>query len=555
MFGLMADAPDGSGPFDIAIGNPPYVRQEQLRNVTVTGSDGRQRPLKDVLKEQYECYTGTADLYVYFFERALQLLRVGGMLSFITSNKYMRATYGEKLRTYLAYSTQPYAILDFGDAPVFTSIAYPCILIAGKTLHVGKGQLPSSAGLEHLVPAADRTLHVHTWNPGSDVADFPTIFDTQAHAMSQHDLKPDGWRLESPVSLRLLERVRRAGAPLGEYVHGRFYRGILTGLNEAFVVDRTTRDRLIAEHPSSAEVLKPFLRGRDVKRWRCEFAERYLIRIESSGNVVHPWSERSPKEAERVFAKTYPAIHAWFEMVRNALTRRYDQGQYFWELRSCDYWREFEQPKVIYPDIYEHQSFAWDTHGYYSANTTYFIPTDQEWLAALLNSSPIEWFYGQISNRLRGGYLRAFSDYVRQIPIPAASMEQQQSCERLAETLTWLHGSKLAKLAGNAPVASMVAYFEQWLNGLVYELFFPDDLHARKLTVFQETARLDPPDLAQLPESQKLARLQELFEQAYDSNAPLRAMLFSLRSLELVRTIEEPLMESAVASNSPDLAE
>jgi adenine-specific DNA-methyltransferase len=554
MFGLHPAGDQDGGVFDIVIGNPPYVRQEQLRGVTVTGSDGQPRPLKEAFKERYACYAGTADLYVYFFERSLQLLRVGGVLSFITSNKYMRAAYGEKLRAYLAYASHPHAILDFGDAPVFTSIAYPCILIAEKGRHVGYRQLPDPATfnqagrVEQLLGEPDRTVRVHTWNPGKDVRDLPNAFEGQAHMLAQRDLKPDGWRLERPVSLRLLERLRQAGQPLGEYVQGRFYYGIKTGLNKAFVVDRDTRDRLIAEHPSSAEVLKPFLRGRDVKRWRCEFAERYLIRIESSENVPHPWSGKVQMEAEHLFAKTYPAIHAWFQPMRQALINRYDQGHYFWELRSCDYWREFEVPKVIYPDIYEHQSFAWDTDGFYSGNTTYFIPIRQKWLVALLNSGSIEWFYSQISNRVRGGYLRAFSDYMQHVPIPPAAPEQCRWCERLAEALIWLHGQTTARKASSAPVASMRAYFEQWLNALVYELFFPDELHGRKLTLFEETARLNPPDLSTIPEPQKLARLHELFEQAYDSHATLRSLLFSLRSLELVRIIEEPLERSATTT-------
>jgi hypothetical protein len=179
MFGLHPTGDQDGGVFDIVIGNPPYVRQEQLRGFTVTGSDGQPHPLKEALKERYECYTGAADLYVYFFERSLQLLRVGGVLSFITSNKYMRAAYGEKLRAYLAYASHPHAILDFGDSPVFTSIAYPCILIAEKVRHVGHGQLPNPATfeqasrLEQLLVEPDRTARVQTWNPGKDVRAFP----------------------------------------------------------------------------------------------------------------------------------------------------------------------------------------------------------------------------------------------------------------------------------------------------------------------------------------------------------------------------------------------
>ena len=117
--------------------------------------------------------------------------------------------------------------------------------------------------------------------------------------------------------------------PLGEYCKGRFYYGIKTGLNDAFVVDRATRDRLIAEHSSSAEVLKPFLRGRDVKRWQVEFAEQYLIKIESSENKTHPWSGKSAKDAEDLYAVTYPAIYAFHQQFRAGLIKRADQGNTF----------------------------------------------------------------------------------------------------------------------------------------------------------------------------------------------------------------------------------
>lgn len=542
MFGLVGERPSEGGPFDIAIGNPPYVRQEQLRNVTVIGSDGRPQSLKDALKEQYECYTGTADLYAYFFERALQLLRVGGTLAYITSNKYLRAAYGERLRAYLAYSTHLHAILDFGDAPVFTSIAYPCIVIAEKTRHVRKGDLPSAGRLEQLLAEGERSVAVFTWKPGDDVIEFPEMFESQAHPLAQRDLKPDGWRLESPVRLRLLDRLRRAGTPLGDYVQGRFYYGIKTGLNEAFVVDRATRDRLIAEHPSSAEVLKPFLRGRDVKRWRCEFAEQYLIRIESSENAQHPWSEKNNTEAERAFAKRYPAIHAWFQPMRRALINRYDQGRYFWELRSCDYWREFEQPKIFVPAIEDDVNYAPDQSAFYGNDkTSILVPPSVPYCLGVLNSNVSWWVTRQSFASRQGGFYEFKPMYVSQLPIPHAPPDRQRSCERLAEALIWLHGPGATNRTDDMPLALMTAYFEQWLNGLVYELFFPDELHARNLRLFEETARLGPPDLGKLPEGQKLARLSELFEQAYDSKATLRAMLFDLRSLEVVRIIEEPL--------------
>ena len=221
--------------FDVMIGNPPYVRQEQLA------------AFKPIFQQQYACYTGTADLYVYFFERGLRLLRDGGVLTYISSNKYFRAGYGEKLRGFLAGQTRIEQLIDFGDAPVFTAIAYPSIIVAQRG-----------------APAENQTRAL-TWPAGVALENFADTFHERSFLIAQRELTADGWRLEMPSVLRLMEKLRRAGKPLGEYVNGRLYRGIITGLNEAMVVDRATRDRLIAEHPSSAEVLKPYLRGRDVK--------------------------------------------------------------------------------------------------------------------------------------------------------------------------------------------------------------------------------------------------------------------------------------------------
>ena len=204
---------------------------------------------------------------------------------------------------------------------------------------------------------------------------------------------------------------------------------------------------------------------------------------------------------------------------------------------------------IAYPDIYLHQSFSWQADGFFLGNTCYFISTDQKWLLGLLNSNLIEWFYGSISNRIRGGYMRAFSQFMGQIPIPAASAEEQQWCERLAEALIYLHRPEVAAGAGAAPVSLMAAWFEQWLNGLVYELFFRAELHARHLRLFEETARPAnaPPALAALADAAKLPALRACFERTYDVNHPLRAMLFSLRSLEPIRIIEGEATSEAPA--------
>jgi adenine-specific DNA-methyltransferase len=404
------------GGFNIVIGNPPYVRQEAIKS------------LKPLLEREYDCYSGTADLFVYFFERGFKLLKANGILTYISSNKYMRSKYGEKLRGFLTEKSTIHHAIDFGDASVFEAIAYPSILQIGKTAPKKKAQIKS------LV-----------WDAQQPLSEFSSVFRDRSLSVAQKELTADGWQLSSITDLRLLEKLKAAGTPLGEYVGGKFYRGILTGLNDAFVVDRVTRDRLIAQHPSSAEVLKPFLRGKDVKRWSANFAEQYLIKIESSANKKHSWTGLPDREAEKVFAQTYPAIYEFFQSFGNRLIDRCDKGKYFWELRACKYWQEFEQPKIIYPDIYEHQSFTVDTNGFYSANTCYFIPLQEFWLCGLLSSQIVEWLYSRLSNKVRGGYLRAFTDYMEQIPIPQASITDQKSISTLVKKCLDAKGQNVAK--------------------------------------------------------------------------------------------------------------
>jgi len=540
MFGIIGN--NAGGPFDIVIGNPPYVRQEELKSITVTGSDGQPRALKDALKGQYECYTGTADLYVYFFERSLQLLRTGGVLSFITSNKYFRAAYGERLRTYLSYATRPHVVLDFGDAPLFTSIAYPCILVTRKTRHIEKGQLPSSRGQmgvlhESRLAPEDWKIRVLAWKHGPELDLFPELFDQQADALPQRDLKPDGWRLESPLKLRLLERLSKTGVPLEKYIKGRFYRGIVTGLNKAFVVDRATCERLIAEHSLSADVLKPFLRGRDVKRWRCEPQDLWLIFTRRGCDI-----------------KKYPAIYEYLNHFKDKLTPGVPGGRkpgsYKWyEIQdNIAYWQEFERPKVVYPNICARNEFAWDSQAFYVNQKAFIIPEASGYLLAYLNSSIVMWLFTQLIPRLQNGFFEPGSKFMRGFPIPPASISQQRLCERLVEALIYLHSTN-SKRIENETSGLMVSYFEQWLNGLIYELFFPDELHARKLRLFEETEKMNPPHLANVSESQKLNRLKELFGKAYASNGTLRAMLYDLSLLEPVRMIEdlsEPTAEPSV---------
>ncbi len=503
--------------FDVLIGNPPYVRQESIK-------DDKPR-----YKPHYECYNGTADLYVYFYERSFQLLNPYGVLSFITSNKWFRAKYGTDLRRYMVSHTEMRQIIDFGDETVFDALAYPTIVIATKRAET---DVLTNARNDVL------TLNWDSNNPAHQVAHFPEVFAAEHFAVPQSELKAGGWQLEPPTQRRLLERLRKAGQPLGDYCQDHFYRGILTGLNEAFVISREQRDGLIADDPKSAEIIKPFLRGKDIKRWNVQFAEQYLLKIESSENKQHPWSGLPLAAAEKLFAKTYPAIYAWFiaEDRRQQLIDRTDQGHYFWELRSCAYWEEFEQPKIIIPAIAASPIASIDDLGYFSNNkSTIFIPPSIALAASCVNSPIAAWLATQTFSTKQGGFFDFEPRYSGQIPIPTTSTTQLVVIERLVCAIT---------------IGLAASEYERLLNGLVYELFFAEDLHAKGIRLFDASAKAGiadwpaPDETAGKKRPEKVAQLawnlraSSTAEEIFQPRHPIYGMLFELQAVEVVRIIE-----------------
>jgi len=481
--------------FDIVIGNPPYVRQESIK-------DDKPR-----FKPHYATYNGTADLFVYFYERSFQLLNPHGCLSFITSNKWFRAKYGTALREYMVSHTELRQIIDFGDEAVFDALAYPTIVIATKR--------------DKPIPLSDvkNEVAVLNWdstNVNYRVSDFPDVFAAERFGVPQRDLKRDGWQLEPPTKRLLLARIRKAGQPLGEYCKGRFYYGIKTGLNEAFVITREQRDALVARDLKSADIIKPFLRGRDVKRWNVESQDLYLIRIESSENVKHAWSGLPLPEAERKFASTNPGLHGWFtaEGRRDQLIARTDQGHYFWELRSCAYWEEFDRPKIILARFMNQPTYAWDDKGMYMSNGSSMIGGADQFAVAVLNSSVAWWFLKATSTDLSGGFLQAHNFNQFAIPIPAAADVQQAIVVSLVDAIR-----------GGISRPE----YERLLNGLVYELFFPEDLHAKTIRLFDACTAAGIKDGMDAQ-----AKAAEIFHPRH----PIYGQLFDLQAVEVVRLIE-----------------
>ncbi|MCG6206016.1 N-6 DNA methylase [Rhodopseudomonas sp. HC1] len=361
-----------NGGFDVVIGNPPYVRMELIK------------PVKPYLEKTYVVAADRTDLYAYFFEKGVRLLKQGGRLGFISSSTFFRTGSGENLRVFLGDNVSVESVIDFGDLQIFEGVTtYPAILTLRKA------------------EADDGTL----WFLKIDDAlppDLGAVFVGKAQTMPRSRLGAGSWQLEDDALARLRDKIVAGRKTLGE-VYGAPLRGIVTGFNEAFIIDTPTRDRLVKQDAKSAELLKPFLKGEDIKRWRVEPDGLFLINT-PKGNVD---------------IENYPAIRDWLLPFRPELEKRATK-QEWWELQQAQlaYQPKFEAPKIAWPHFQQSRVFALDRNSYFLNNKCFFIPSDDAFLLALLNSRCLWFQFVSLARLKRGGYFEAEAQYIEQLRLP-----------------------------------------------------------------------------------------------------------------------------------------
>ena len=338
----------------------------------------------------------------------------------------------------------------------------------------------------------------------------------------QKVLDADGKPIESPNVVNLRSQLRYAGTPLGEYIKTKPTFGINTAPTEAFIVDKATRDKLIAADPSSADILKPFLHGQDLRRWHVDTPHQWLI-----------FTHRG------IAINDYPAILQHLEKYRESLSKRKGKQEWYELPASLGNAERFAQPKLVCPDTYNHQTFAVDRSGYYYGNTSYLIPTEETWLCGLLNSRTVEWFYSQVSNQLTIDYLRARSGYIQQIPIPDLTSTQKALIAKIVDYLIYLQQQPTinSKDLAHARDRVMLGYFERIIDGLVYEAYLPEDLHKGGKHFFQPLLEEQLPSCEEI-QGDKMTVLRDIFELLYERTHLVRRDLYYLDSVKVVRIIE-----------------
>lgn len=370
------------GGFDIIVGNPPYVRQETL------GED-----FKKYAKSHYKnTYSGTADLYVYFIEKSLSILKKDGLYSMIIANKWIKTKYGNSLRNFLK-TKHIFEIVDFEDLPVFKTVkTYPCII------KVNNDKPKDFLGLKVK---------------NLDFASLHDIVKKESYTVDVNSLDDNGWSLSNKRESLVLNKIKKAGIPLSEYVSGKIYYGIKTGFNKAFVINKETRDRLIKEDPKSKEIIKPFLEGKDIKRYKKPENKKWLILFPKGFTNIN-----KKKNNQYNIQKEYSAIFHHLNQFQKQAEARYDQGDYWWELRACEYYDEFAKDKIIYPNILKQPEFIFDQDNYITNQKCFIISSSDKILLAILNSSLNKYLFEKFLPKLRGNFYEPSFVFFGKFPIP-----------------------------------------------------------------------------------------------------------------------------------------
>jgi hypothetical protein len=380
------------------------------------------RPVKPYLENEYIAYHGRADLYVYFFELALRLLRPGGRLGFVVTNKWLRTDYGEKLRKHLGTSAWVESAVDLGHAKqVFEDAdVFPSIFVLRKP--DGSPAPPKASGC--TIPREQLRIE-----------DLSRQIAEKGFDIPRERFGADAWLLEPQPVYDLYTKIRRVGRPLREFLAGDPLLGIKTGLNEAFLIDSEKKNALVKEDSRSAELLHRYIRGEDIERWRAEAAGEWMLAIKSSNDYDKwPWAEAGNK-AESVFAETYPAVYRHLKALQEKLVKRTDKGRYWWELRSCDYWDKLEKGKIVYQEIQFHPAYALGQEGVYGNNKLFFLPTGNLFLLGVLNSPLMWWFNWRHLVHLKDEALSPQTYKMVEVPIAPPSAELRMRVEDVVTRL------------------------------------------------------------------------------------------------------------------------
>jgi len=477
--------------FDIVIGNPPYIQIKWLSD-------------KNSLKKAgYNSFSSSGDIYCLFYERANELLITSGIGSFITSNKWMRAAYGKKLRKYLVNKSNPKILIDFGGNKIFDTATVDTNILLWT-----KGEYRKST---------NSVLVEKNFDVKSDLDVYVTS--------NQEAYKFEGdnsWLLLSELELRLKNKIESRFDPIKKHNLNLYY-GILTGANKTFIINQNTRERLIILDPKNDGLIVPILRGKDLDNYSYNFSNFYLLNIHNGTKT----QRRVALENE------FPTIIEYLNGFGESFKNRGEQGDEWYNLRSCSYLDEFSKSKIIYADIVQDRGkFYYDEESFYTNDTAFIITGDNLKANTLVfNSTLFSYLYKKFysGGGLGKSGLRFKKDFIEKIPLPNIE-------GTLKELYEFIFGyifltKKVIASSTLESFKQIFQSFEEVVDALIFELYFSEEFQSKGIEIERHAKEMFTP-IEDLSEEQKIAQIKAVYEELRKKENPLRNQI-KLMKIEL----------------------
>jgi len=381
------------GGFDVVIGNPPYVRAELIAD------------FRDNLEKNYSVYNPAGDLFSYFYEKSFQLLKINGLFGFI-SNTFDKTTAGVSVREFLQNEVQFLKYIDFTEVQIFEgATTYPVIIIA-------KNQNEHYQSFTYIkIPKSSQSV----------------VIDIDFHdseLVSQNSLNKENWSFKSNRAVGLVYKLQK-NKTIRE-IYGKSFRGILTGLNEAFIIPKTYQ---VGKH------VKPIFEGKELEKWSIPDSAQQLILFESKWTKENYGADITETSALEHIKKDFPELMYHILLLEERARQRFDQGDFFWELRNCAYYDLFEKPKIVFPNLQNSNKFAFDESGTYINAPAVILPANDKFITAILNSKLVWYFLTSICVVRNGGYIEVKPQYFEQIPIPEISGQRKHELQSITNQI------------------------------------------------------------------------------------------------------------------------
>jgi adenine-specific DNA-methyltransferase len=483
--------------FDVVIGNPPYVQMQKDKGLLA----------KKYADLNYQTYKRSGDIYALFYERGLNMLSDVGNLNFITSDKWMRAAYGKSLRRYFS-ERKPILLLLLGEHAFKTATVNTNILLIENKFV----DQPTLKAAEILINAGSFNASSITFNTLSVINEAPWVILDKKQAFVQ-------------------KKIKSFGGTLRERQEYSINRGLLTGLNEVFIVDTDTKEEFgIFEGTKDAEIVRKVLSGKDIKRYKYRWNDDWVI---------------STFPSLKLDINEYPRVEKYLSTFRKRLAQSGEKGsrkktkhKWFETQDTIAYYEKFEEPKIVWGNLATSAQFAIAPAGMYINAPSPLITPAENYLLGILNSKLADFYIRLLGVVRAGGYFEYKPMFVEQLPIPSLTATEKQVMGIVVDYVLWLHSGK-NELNPHVPNAHIAQLFEEVIDAMVMELYFKEEFE-KAVIVFIQYAERDFEPIERKPEAEQIEIIHRAYQKLREKENEIRnnLKLMDIKLADIVMPIK-----------------